>query len=104
MEMKSKLTLAALLCIGLLATGCSQQQAAMGSQQMTQQQACDCNKEKPVTPPPAVPVKPHLPPPVKRPPPPVQPVTPVVPKVKGNYKGAVAMDPSSKAVMQQYQH
>lgn len=102
MEMKSKLTLAALICVGLLATGCSQQQAA-GSQQVAQQQTCDCGKDKPVTPPP-VPVQP----PVKRPPPPVKPVTPVAPvvppvKAKGNFKGAVKMDESSKAVMQQYQ-
>jgi len=92
MELKSKLTLAALICAGLFATGCSQQQAT-GSQQTTDQQTAE----------PA-----PVPAPVQRPAPPYRP--PVVPsikvphvKAKGNYRGAVQMDQSSRDTMQQYQ-
>ncbi len=91
MKMKSQFAIAGLLFAGLLATGCSQQQAA-GSQQ---QQAAP---EAPAAPAPA-PVAPVAPAPR-----PVAPA-PVVPKVKakGNYKGPVAMDPASKAALEQYQ-
>ncbi|HRJ51685.1 MAG TPA: hypothetical protein PLE99_02875 [Candidatus Thiothrix moscowensis] len=102
MEFKSKLTLAALICAGLFATGCSQQQAA-GSQQTvaSQQTACQpCDQAKPAP----APAKPA---PVRPAPAPKRPVVPApkVPQVKakGNYKGAVQMDPASQATMQQYQ-
>ena len=103
MELKSKLTIAALVCVGLFATGCSQQQAA-GSQQTASQQQT------------AAPAPAPAPAPVKRGPvkrgggvyrpvhrgpvvPPVK-VPPV--KVKGKYKGAVQMDSAATGAMQQY--
>ncbi len=91
MKMKSQLTIAGLLFAGLLATGCSQQQAAGGQQQTAA-------PETPAAP--ATPVAPAHPVAPVRPAP-----GPVVPKVKakGNYKGPVAMDPASKAALQQYQ-
>lgn len=92
--MKSQLTIAGLLFAGLLATGCSQQQAAGGQQQTAA-------PETPAAPAaPAAPVAPAHPVAPVRPAP-----APVVPKVKakGNYKGPVAMDPASKAALQQYQ-
>ena len=78
MNMKSQIAIAGLLFAGLLASGCSQQQAAgeqsTGSAQQTAEAA------------------------------PVAPVAPVVPKVKakGNYKGPVAQDAAAAAAMQQY--
>jgi hypothetical protein len=97
MELKSKLMLATLLCTGLLATGCSQQQSMMGSQQTAQNTCPPCEQAKPPAPAPVV-----RRPPAPRPPP-VAPV--IVPKVKakGNYKGSVQMDESSQGVMQRYQ-
>lgn len=94
MELKSKLMLVTLLCTGLLAAGCSQQQAT-GSQQTAQNACPPCEQAKPPVPPPVV----------QRPPAPRPPAPPVVPKVKakGNYKGSVQMDASSQGVMQQYQ-
>lgn len=99
MELKSKLTLATLICAGMFTAGCSQQQA-MGSQQTSssQQTACNCQPCEQAAPAPAPVQRPA--PPVKRPPPPVQ--VPQV-KAKGAYKGAVQMDPASKEVMEQYQ-
>jgi len=89
MTMKSQFAIAGLIFAGLLASGCSQQQAA-GSQQTAAAPA-------PVAAPAAAPVR-HAPAaPTRR--------APVVPhvKAKGNYKGPVAMDNASKAAMQQYQ-
>ena len=90
MKMKSQLTIAGLLFAGLMATGCSQQQAAGGQQQTAAPEAPAA---------PAAPAAPHAAP--------VRPAAPapVVPKVKakGNYKGPVAMNPASKAALQQYQ-
>lgn len=102
MELKSKLTIAALICVGLFATGCSQQQA-VGSQQTASQQTA-APTPAPTTHAPVKPVKRgggavHRP--VHRGPvvPPVK-VPPV--KVKGKYKGAVQMDPAATGAMQQY--
>ena len=96
MELKSKLTIATLLVAGFFATGCSQQQAA-GSQQTASSQQTAAPEPAPVTPPPArrqaPPYRPPAVPPVK--------VPPI--KAKGNYKGAVQMDQSSRGMMQQYQ-
>jgi hypothetical protein len=93
MELKSKLTLATLICAGLFATGCSQQQSA-GAQQ-TQQQTAE------PAPAPAPAPRHYAPPPRHQYVPPVK--VPSV-KAKGNYKGAVQMDQSSQNMMQQYQH
>ena len=123
MKMKSQLTLAALIMAGLLATGCSQQQAA-GSQQ---QQAAPATETKTETTT-AAPAGSHTHPAI---PGCTNSVThshasndpnhthhysckpgvghvggglaiPHV-KAKGNYKGPVAMDSASQAAMQQYQ-
>ena len=104
MKMKSQLTIASLMLVGLLATGCSQQQAS-GSQQMSagqQQQAAPA--PAPAAPAPAPAPKPVAPAPRPRPAgkPPVAPKVPQV-KAKGKYKGPVSMDPASKATMQRYQ-
>lgn len=103
MELKSKLTLAALICVGMFSAGCSQQQA-VGSQQTAsgQQTSCNCEPCEKATPAPT----PTPAPPVRRPPPPAPAVPPVkVPQVKakGNYKGMVQMDTESREVMEQYQ-
>lgn len=105
MELKSKLTLATLICAGMFTTGCQQMQQTAGASQQTassQQTACECQpceQAKPPAPPPA--------PVVKRPPParPVAPPPVKVPQVKakGTYKGAVQMDSATMDVMQQYQ-
>ncbi len=113
MDLKSKLTLATLICTSMFATGCQQMQQTAGASQQTtgasqqttssQQTACECQPceqaAKPVPPPAPV---------VKRPPPPRRAVVPPpvkVPQVKakGAYKGAVQMDSATKDVMQQYQ-
>jgi PBP1b-binding outer membrane lipoprotein LpoB len=85
MKMKSQFAIASLLFAGILASGCSQQQAA-GEQTTSAQQTAAA---------PAAPVAPVAP---------VAPIAPVVPKVKakGNYKGPVAQDAASAAAMQQY--
>lgn len=56
-----------------------------------------------VAPPPVktTPVKPVPPKPVVRPAPPKKPYVPK-PKVKGNYRGPVAVDPASREALQQY--
>ena len=89
--MKSQLTIAGVLFAALLATGCSQQQS---SQQSTPETAVAAVE---VAPAPAV----VAPAPVVRP----APAAPVMPRVKakGHYKGAVAMDPNSRAALSQYQ-
>lgn len=95
MNMKSQIAIAGLLFAGLLASGCSQQQAA-GSQQTASAQQTQQAAETPVEVAPA---------PVAPAPAPVAPApAPVVPKVKakGNYKGAVMMDPASAAAMDAY--
>ena len=77
MNMKSQIAIAGLLFAGLLASGCSQQQAAgeqsTGSAQQTAEAAPAAK-------------------------------APMVPKVKakGNYKGPVAQDAAAAAAMQQY--
>ena len=98
MELKSKLTIATLLVAGLFATGCSQQQSA-GSQQTasSQQTAAPEPAPAPVARPPARRQAPPYRPPA------VPPVTVPPIKAKGNYKGAVQMDQSSRGMMQQYQ-
>lgn len=100
MELKSKLTLATLICAGLFATGCSQQQSA-GSQQTTGQRTAEPApvRQAPVS----RPAPAHRPASQYRPPamPPIK--VPHV-KAKGNYKGPVQMDQSSRDTMQQYQH
>lgn len=99
MELKSTLTIATLICVGLFATGCSQQQTASSQQTTSSQQATEpVQPSKPpvARPPVQRPVKPYRPPVM----PPVK-VPPV--KAKGNYKGAVKMDRSSRSMMQQYQ-
>ncbi len=95
MELKSKLTLTALICAGFLATGCSQQQSA-GAQQTTSQQQTAAPAPAPAPAP-----RHYAPPPRHQYVPPVK--VPSV-KAKGNYKGAVKMDQSSQNMMQQYQH
>ena len=85
MNMKSQIAIVGLLFAGLLASGCSQQQAAgeqsTGSAQQTAEAA----------PAATAPVAPAA-------------KAPMVPKVKakGNYKGPVAQDASAAAAMQQY--
>jgi PBP1b-binding outer membrane lipoprotein LpoB len=88
MKMKSQFAIAGLMFAGLLASGCSQQQAA-GSQQLTGQQTQAA--EPAPAPAPAV---------VAPAPRPMQPA-PVMPKVKakGKYKGPIAVNPA----MKQYQ-
>lgn len=108
MELKSKLTLATLICAGFVATGCSQQQSA-GSQQTTkasQQRTAEC---APCAPTPA-PVRNYTPPPrnysrPQRPyrPPVVPPVKVPAVKAKGYYKGYVNVDPQSQDMLQGYQ-
>lgn len=104
MDLKSKLTLATIVCAGMFATGCQQMQQTAGASQQTtssQQTACECQpceQAKPA-PPPAPPVR-RAPPPRPVAPPPVK--VPQV-KAKGTYKGAVQMDSATKDVMQQYQ-
>ena len=88
MNMKSQIAIAGLLFAGLLASGCSQQQAA-GEQSTgsAQQTAAD------VVTPAAEKVAPAT-----------RVVTPVVPRVKakGNYKGPVAQDAAAATAMQRY--
>ncbi len=88
MKMKSQLTIAALLFAGLLASGCSQQQAA-GEQ--TAQQAAAPAAEAPKAP-------------AAAPKAPAAPKGPVVPKVKakGKFKGAVKQGAAEAAAMKQY--
>ena len=91
--MKSQLTIAGVLFAALLATGCSQQQS---SQQSTPEAVA-----------PAAPVEVAPAPAVVAPAPIVRPVqtAPVMPRIKakGHYKGAVAMNPNSRAALSQYQ-
>ncbi len=96
MKMKSQFAFAGLLFAALLASGCSQQQAAGSQQTSSAQQATEAPVETAPAPVQAAPAP--APAPVR-----VQPA-PVVPKVKakGNYKGAVQMDPASAAAMDAY--
>ena len=88
MKMKSQLTIAALLFAGLLASGCSQQQAA--GEQTAQQAAPAAEAPKA---PAAAPKAPAA-----------APKGPVVPKVKakGKFKGAVKQGAAEAAAMKQY--
>lgn len=125
MKIKSQLTLATLIVAGMFAAGCQQmQQTAGGSQQTASQQAAEttttetvtqdtggqdanyhCHDEAPTcatkchSHPGATPGHKHVYGCV------AGQHAPMIPKVKakGNYKGAVMMDPASKAAMQSYQ-
>jgi len=109
MELKSKLTIATLICAGMFATGCSQQQA-VGSQQ-TAQHVASAPQPQPQHPQ-HHPVY-HGPAhhgaihhgPARHGPIHHGPMMPKVPhvKAKGNYRGPVQMDDASRATMQQYQ-
>ncbi|SEA68756.1 hypothetical protein SAMN05660964_02191 [Thiothrix caldifontis] len=117
MKIKSQLTLAAMFAAAMFATGCqqmSQQTAQQAAPATTETPAATttpaagehCHDEAPScankchSHPGATPGHKHVYGCVAG-----QGQRPVVPKVKakGNYKGAVSMDQSSKAVMQQYQ-
>lgn len=104
MKMKSQFAIASLLLAGLVATGCSQQQAA-GSQQMSSGQQQSAAPAPAPAPTPAAPAPAPAPRSVAPAPRPSKPVAPKVPQVKakGKYKGPVSMDPASKATMQRYQ-
>lgn len=85
MKMKSQLAVATLLFAGLLASGCSQQQAAGGDSAAAQQTAAPAEKAPAAAPAPAA-------------------KAPVVPKVKakGNYKGPVKQSAADAAAMEQH--
>lgn len=92
MNMKSQIAIAGLLFAGLLASGCSQQQAA-GEGQSTSVAQQTAEAAAPAAAAPAAPAAPVAAAPA--------PVVPKV-KVKGNYKGPVAQDAAAAAAMEQY--